>query len=212
MPLQKGASREVIGNNIREMQSAGHPHNVAVAAALHNADLSHHQHRASGGLSLTPSFTERAAARDLGREDEFHPSGLFKSDVAGRTDRLPRAVTADSFVVPADVISGLGQGNTLAGSKIMDAMLSSGPYGTSLLRSRRADGGNTPGISNVMVAGGEYLIPREKLIEIGGRMRLSGKSKARSDLAAGHEWARGLVDKVRQKQRKFLANAPKPKR
>ena len=34
MPLKRGTSRKVIGDNIREMESTGHPHKQAVAAAL----------------------------------------------------------------------------------------------------------------------------------------------------------------------------------
>lgn len=37
MPLQKGKSQKVIGKNIEEMQESGHPHDQAVAAALHTA-------------------------------------------------------------------------------------------------------------------------------------------------------------------------------
>lgn len=37
MPLEKGTSKAVISRNIREMEKAGHPHNQAVAAALHTA-------------------------------------------------------------------------------------------------------------------------------------------------------------------------------
>lgn len=40
MPLKSGKSKAVISENIREMQASGHPHNQAVAAALHNADKS----------------------------------------------------------------------------------------------------------------------------------------------------------------------------
>lgn len=214
MPLQKSTSRAVISNNIREMQAAGHPHRQAVAAALHTADLAR-QHRADGGgLSLGQTsipFAERSAARSL-QDDTYHPGGFLNSSVAGRTDRLPHAVAADSFVMPADVVSGIGQGNSLAGAKIMDAILSSGPFGTPLPRTRRADGGPAPGISHVMVAGGEYIVPREKVIALGRRMRLGKKSRARSDLAAGHEALRDMVDKVRGFQKKFLANAPKPKK
>jgi hypothetical protein len=37
MPLEEGTSRKVISNNIEEMEKSGHPHNQAVAAALHTA-------------------------------------------------------------------------------------------------------------------------------------------------------------------------------
>jgi hypothetical protein len=37
MPLTKGKSQKTISHNIEEMQKAGHPHDQAVAAALHNA-------------------------------------------------------------------------------------------------------------------------------------------------------------------------------
>jgi hypothetical protein len=37
MPLEKGSSRETIGNNIAEMEASGHPRAQAIAAALHSA-------------------------------------------------------------------------------------------------------------------------------------------------------------------------------
>lgn len=46
MPLQKGNSNKVIGNNIKEMIAAGHPQKQAVAAALSNA-------RKTGGKKKT---------------------------------------------------------------------------------------------------------------------------------------------------------------
>lgn len=217
MPLAPGSSRAVISKNIDELTHHGsreRPHDQIVAIALHNADK--YQHRAvGGGLSMpSPSFSDRGAARELQMGDTFHPGGLFTGGAGGRTDQLPRAVAADSFVIPADVISGIGQGDTMAGSKIMDGILSSGPFGTRLPRGRRADGGNASdgGISHVLVAGGEYLVNRDKVAELGRRVRLGGKSRARSDLAAGHEALRTMVDKVRKHQKKFLASAPKPKK
>ena len=162
------------------------------------------------GESTTPFFV-RNEARNLQNVDIPHGSGLFNSDVAGRTDRLPHAVAADSFVLPADVVSTLGQGNTMAGSKIMDAIMSSGPYGIPLTHPRAA-GGSTPGVSHVMVAGGEYLIHRRDLEKKGRLMRAAGKSRARTDLAAGHEWARQFVETVRKHAKKFLNHAPKPKK
>ena len=38
MPLKQGFSRDTIGENIKEMQESGHPHDQAVAAALNEAD------------------------------------------------------------------------------------------------------------------------------------------------------------------------------
>lgn len=37
MPLHKGKSREVIGENIKEMEEAGHPKKQAIAASLNEA-------------------------------------------------------------------------------------------------------------------------------------------------------------------------------
>lgn len=39
MPLKKGKGKKVVAQNIREMQKAGHPHDQAVAAALHTAGV-----------------------------------------------------------------------------------------------------------------------------------------------------------------------------
>ena len=37
MPLKKGKSRKVIGENIKEMEASGHPRNQSVAASLSKA-------------------------------------------------------------------------------------------------------------------------------------------------------------------------------
>lgn len=44
-------------------------------------------------------------------------TGPIHSAVAGRTDHLPVEVPSGSYVIPADVISGMGEGNTVAGFK-----------------------------------------------------------------------------------------------
>lgn len=40
MPLHKGRSRAVVGENIAEMEDAGHPRKQAIAAALRSAGKS----------------------------------------------------------------------------------------------------------------------------------------------------------------------------
>lgn len=228
MPLKPGAP---VGDTIRELVHHGSRPRpmkqiVAIAEANHRrgrsmggmADVP--EKLATGGMGMADPMAERGEARDLMYGSGYHPGGFIASDVAGRTDRLPMNVAADSFVMPADVVSGLGSGNSLAGAKIMDAILASGPYGTSPLGLHRGSGpprhgrasGGTAGTSSVILAGGEYSIPPDKLITIGHRMRLAKKSRARTDLAAGHEWARDFVAEVRRHQRAFLAHAPEPKR
>lgn len=192
MPLEKGRGKSVISSNISEMVHSGFPQRQAVAAALHEADKSRARRAHGGGLS-TPK--PEAA-------DPHHAQGLFKSDVAGRTDRLPHTVPADSFVVPAAEVAALGQGNTDAGAKILDALVASA--------GGKPKSGNGEK-SSVIVAGGEFLIPRHTIEEIGRRLRAAGKSKARSDLKAGHDWAHKFVLDIRQKELKRLKSAPKPK-
>lgn len=83
---------------------------------------------ASGGGAPSANemmpFYARAEERGM-----LHPEGLVKSFGGGRTDIHPIDVPAGSYVVPADVTSGLAEGNTLAGSGVIDMMMHSNPYG-----------------------------------------------------------------------------------
>src|SRR5882672_9975634 len=120
MPLIKSGSRAAISENISEMVHAGHPQNQAIAAAMRNARK---YGRANGGS--TP-MGERYASRQL-----FH-EGFLHSAVPGRTDKLPISVSGGAYVLPADHVAALGQGNSLAGADRVNKMFKMGPYGTSL--------------------------------------------------------------------------------
>jgi hypothetical protein len=97
-----------------------------------------------GGLELAgyqgggaPWF-ERSEARALGHTGPVIGSSL------GRGDSKSITVPGGSYVLPAKFVSGLGQGNTMAGHAILNSMFSGGPYGTSLSRPSRGGIGGPP--------------------------------------------------------------------
>lgn len=142
MPLEHSGSKAAVSRNISEMVRAGHPQDQAVAAALNNQRSV--QHRSAGGPVV----------------------GLIRSPVPGRTDRLPIQVHEDSYVVPADIVSGWGQGNTEAGSQILDRILSTHHQrGVAMARGGRAITGR---LVPIVAAGGEYVVPPHVVASMGG--------------------------------------------
>jgi hypothetical protein len=45
MPLHKGTSKKVIGENIKEMEHSGHKKSQAIAASLNEARMSKKKHK-----------------------------------------------------------------------------------------------------------------------------------------------------------------------
>ena len=154
MPLLPGANH--FRDNVRDMILAGHPRDQALAASYRelrspHADGGHplddavaralhivRQHAAIGGGFESPMipYFERQEARDIA-----NPYGLSAGTGGGRTDKNNADVGAGSYVLPADVVAGLGEGNTLAGAKIFDSILHSMPYGISAPERGRGDRG-----------------------------------------------------------------------
>jgi hypothetical protein len=140
MPLKRGSSDETVSHNISEMVHAGHPQDQAIAAALNTA----------------------RSGMKRGGKIKVH-KGPIHSTVAGRTDHLPMHVASGSYVIPADIISAMGEGNSMAGFKIAksifervgpyDQPTGSLPYGASEMpygqsAPRKATGGTTTSSGN----------------------------------------------------------------
>jgi hypothetical protein len=166
MPLLKGKGQKTIGANIREMIHAGHPQDQAVAAALNQA----RQSRADGGSS-----------------EKIHV-GPIHSPVAGRTDHLPINVPSGAYVIPADIISAMGEGNTMAGFRIANAIFG---------MQERGDGAPV----EIVAAGGEYVISPASVARIGG-----------NDIDRGHAALDDFVKKYRAKTVETLKKLPGPKK
>lgn len=99
--------------------------------------------RASGGdIPGVESTTNMLMRREAG--ETFHPSGLLNSAGPGRTDTINTNVPSGAYVVPADVVSGLGEGNTLSGSAVIDRMFSTQPHGVQSRPIRHGEGGPRP--------------------------------------------------------------------
>lgn len=157
----------------------------------------------------------------------YAKGGLINSAVPGRTDKHPMKVKGGSYVFPADVVSGLGENNTMAGSKMLDGIFNpnqmpfdggkqpklASPRSTSqripgvhstarTIRQRFADGGETEHEPvDIIAAGGEYIVEPEHVARIGG-----------GDLERGFKILDAFVKYTRQKNIKKLSSLPGPKK
>ncbi len=173
---------------------------------------------AMGGAPVMVRPYVRKSRGSSGMGGGFGGKGLIKSSVPGRTDKHPMSVEGGSYVLPADVVSGVGESNTLAGAKKLDKLFSQGPYqsgatpslsrtppkfmptsqqSTKMIRQRFAAGGKTP----IIVAGGEYMITKDTVQKIGD-----------GDLERGFAILDAFVKAVRGHTIKTLKRLPGPKR
>jgi hypothetical protein len=107
----------------------------------------------------------------------------------GRTDALPVDVPSGAFVIPADVVSALGEGNTLSGNKALDKM-----FGKQGAKAHHQPIG-------IKISDGEYVISPETVARIG-----------KGDMDAGHKLLDQFVIQCRQKHIAQLSSLPGPSR
>ncbi len=119
-------------------------------------------------------------------------AGPIQHDAAGgRTDTVPLDVASGSYVIPADIISGIGQGDTTAGYHKLTQMF--GPQAP-----KPAQAAGAPSVP-ILAAGGEFVISPETVGRVGN-----------GDLKAGHEALDLWVRMQRRKTIQELKGLPGP--
>jgi hypothetical protein len=149
--------------------------------------------------------------------------GLLHSVVPGRTDKLPVDLPNGAYVLPADVVSGIGEGNTTAGASILDGMFSGAPHGETRgphnamqAQVNRGYGPPMAPPSYQMAAGGVVAHePRAKIIAAGGEYVVHPDAVARighGDIKKGHDILDAFVKHVRNRTVKTMQKLPGPKK
>lgn len=117
----------------------------------------------------------------------------------GRTDAKPVNVPANSYVIPADVVSGLPQaeGNTTAGMHILQKH-----FGAPMKAAHGYASGGTPHKPvPILISDGEFVVTPDMVAKHGG-----------GDVKQGHRVLDALVKKVRAANIKKLKSLPAPAR
>lgn len=253
MPLKSGSGSKVVSGNIRELHKGKtYAHTAAkfgkkdadrqaVAIALSKAAGKNEgggvaNRNFGGGFEMQKAphldvpWQERSAMRSMTR-------GALLTATPGRADAHRTNVPSGSYVIPADVVSGRGQGNTLAGAAVLGKMFGMGPYGSSgsgpygggapKLKmgkppampkppkpvSIMASGGGKEGDGigspvPVNLSGGEVVVPPEHLVATFRRI-FPGKNYTLKQI---HQMMDQWVLAERAAHRKTLAKLPKPAR
>lgn len=186
MPLIPGNSRKTISKNIKELIESGRPQKQAVAIAL---DKSRQKKADGGGL-----LAEEVPASPQEMMAELHPGGKFSGVGSGRGDTMKATVPEGAYIIPADIVAALGDGNNDAGSKVLDNILG-------VQRGAFKDGGNTGRPVPILASSGEYQVPPEEVARLGG-----------GDIEHGQDVLDKFVQTIRSKNIEKLKKLPNPKK
>lgn len=170
------------------------------------------QRRADGGMSPSaevPWWT-RSDSSDINH-------GLVSGSSLGRADAVSTSAPAGAYIIPADVVAGLGDGNNLAGAKVIDEAIRTGPGGTAPVATRHGSGPPRPpapardargggvqrstptGRVPVLLSSGEFVVHPDIVRRIGN-----------GNLKAGHRTLDAFVLHQRAKHIKKLKSLAPP--
>jgi hypothetical protein len=162
------------------------------STAPHQIEAMKAQVPQGGSIGVEPVhkvIQDRRARATGGSANNLH-TGPIHSPVAGRTDHLPMHVPSGSYVIPADIISAMGEGNTMAGFTHMRKMFQHARHGAP-----------HTGEVAIVAAGGEYVLSPDEVMYAGG-----------GDLEAGHKVLDDFVKRYRAQTINTLSKLPGPKK
>jgi hypothetical protein len=111
------------------------------------------ERRATGGSVNAALNVARAIKRKKGGRVHVGP---IVGDTGGRADKVPMSVPDGAYVIPADIVSGLGEGNTGAGMVQLGKM-----FPKSKPRIMR----ESPGAVPILAADGEFVVSPQSILD-----------------------------------------------
>jgi hypothetical protein len=111
------------------------------------------ERRATGGSVNAALEVARAIKRKKGGRVHVGP---IVGDTGGRADKVPMSVPDGAYVIPADIVSGLGEGNTGAGMVQLGKM-----FPKSKPRIMR----ESPGAVPILAADGEFVVSPQSILD-----------------------------------------------
>ena len=150
------------------------------------------QRAPGGGMSMAQAFPSWTRSAESQESSGTGASGYLHGSTPGRADKILTTAPAGAYVIPADVVSGLGEGNSLAGAGVMERIIQTGPHGIKMpARSgvshgpprapglyREAAGGGIdaqpPQQRPVALSHGEYVVDPHHVIRFGGGNKDAG--------------------------------------
>ena len=156
MPLKSGKSQAVISENIRELH---HGPTHARTAKKFGEKKAHEQ-----SIAIAMETARKTKRKKGGR---VH-AGPIIGTTGGRADERPMHVPDGAYVLTADHVSGIGEGNTHAGMERLNRMF---PHSAKVHQEapkeiKRASGGKVP----IYAADGEYVVHPQDLVDRFGNL------------------------------------------
>lgn len=134
-----------------------------------------------------------AFANEARANSAENATGHIASTTPGRTDQEMLSVQDGSYIIPADIVSSFGEGNSEAGAALLDRIFPDEPEQFAAV--------GAPQLIDIAAAGGEYVVPASAVRKLGG-----------GDLERGHRILDSMVKQQRAATVKTLKSLPGPKK